>query len=161
MNRRSRRLKIIKMFERPVTRLKLFNKDCQSMRLIRKLALPKQKHPPPQSLVFGHQGGRSSSGRRRGSVFRTHNRGRGRARRWLRRPAGGSAAAGRAGAGSGPVSTPARAPPGLVLLHAAAAGGSPPRACDFAPSLCPPRSSPTTKGSRGRAGWASPGQRRG
>ena len=49
MNRRSRRLKIIKMFERPVTRLKLFNKDCQSMRLIRKLALPKQKHPPPKS----------------------------------------------------------------------------------------------------------------
>uniref|UniRef100_A0A1D5QN46 Uncharacterized protein n=1 Tax=Macaca mulatta TaxID=9544 RepID=A0A1D5QN46_MACMU len=42
VNRRSRRLKIIKMFESLVTRL--FNKDCQSMRLIRKLALPKQKH---------------------------------------------------------------------------------------------------------------------
>lgn len=56
MNRRSRRLKIIKMFERPVTRLKLFNKDCQSMRLIRKLALPKQKHPPPKVLFSATKG---------------------------------------------------------------------------------------------------------
>lgn len=93
VNRRSQRLKIIKMFENLVTRL-LFNKDCQSMRLIRKLALQKQKHTKREkekkSLFPASEGACGSSARSRGSVFRIHNSGHERAPLLLsgQRPAG-------------------------------------------------------------------------
>jgi hypothetical protein len=78
------------------------------MRLIRKLELQKQKHTKKKKKSCSGRGASGSTAQSRGSVFRTHNRGQERAQLLL----SGSRRIGPEGAGSGPVSTPARSPSG-------------------------------------------------